>query len=55
MLFDNSTYLLTYPMVQDILWKADSHSACQTTTCFLYGTRRFINRAYKSPPQGPIL
>jgi hypothetical protein len=28
-------------MVQDILWKADSHSACQTLT-FLYGTRRFI-------------
>jgi hypothetical protein len=29
-------------MLQDILWKADSHSACQTTVCFLYGTRRFI-------------
>jgi len=29
-------------MVQDILWKADSHSACQTVACFLYGTRRFI-------------
>jgi hypothetical protein len=25
------TFLFTYSMVQDILWKADSHSACQTT------------------------
>jgi hypothetical protein len=37
------TYLLTYLMVQDILWKADSHSVCQTIVCFLYGTRRFIS------------
>jgi hypothetical protein len=29
-------------MVQDILWKVDSHSACQTIACFLYGTQRFI-------------
>jgi hypothetical protein len=29
-------------MVQDILWKADSHSACQTLACFLYGTWRSI-------------
>jgi hypothetical protein len=28
--------------VQDILWKADCHSACQTISCFLYRTRRFI-------------
>jgi hypothetical protein len=35
------TYLLTYSMVHDILCKADSDSACQTTT-FLYGTRRFV-------------
>jgi len=28
---------MTYSMLQDILWKADSHSACQTTACFLYG------------------
>jgi hypothetical protein len=33
---------LTYSMVQDILWKADSHSACYTIACFLYGTWRFI-------------
>jgi hypothetical protein len=37
-----SSYVLTYSMVQDILWKTDSHSACQTITCFLYGTRKFI-------------
>jgi hypothetical protein len=36
------TYLLTYFMVQDIPWKANSHSACQIISCFLYGTRRFI-------------
>jgi len=29
-------------MVQDIIWKTDSHSACQTTACFLYGTQMFI-------------
>jgi len=29
-------------MVQDILCKVDSHSTCQTISCFLYGTRRFI-------------
>jgi hypothetical protein len=28
--------------------KADSHSACQTTACFLYGTRRFITMLTKS-------
>jgi hypothetical protein len=27
-------------MVEKILWKADCHSACQTTACFLYGTLR---------------
>jgi hypothetical protein len=41
------TYLLTHPMVQDILWKADSHSACQTIACFLYGIRRFITELTK--------
>jgi hypothetical protein len=34
--------VLNYYMVRDILWKADSHSACQTVAWFLYGTRRFI-------------
>jgi hypothetical protein len=36
-----SCSLLTYFIVQDIIWKADCHSACQTS-CFLYGTQRFI-------------
>jgi len=35
-------YLLTYIMVQDTIWKADSHWACQRRACFLYGTRSFI-------------
>jgi hypothetical protein len=33
----------THSMVQDIIWKADYYSVCQTIACFLYGTRRFIN------------
>jgi hypothetical protein len=41
------TYLLTYSMAQDILSKADSHSACQTIACFLYGTQRFITMLTK--------
>jgi hypothetical protein len=35
-------YLLTYTMVQDMLWKSGSNLACQTTACFLHGTRKFI-------------
>jgi hypothetical protein len=35
------SFLLTHSKVQDILWKADSHSSCQTA-CFLHETRRFI-------------
>jgi hypothetical protein len=42
------TYLLTHSMVQDILWKADNHSACQTVVFFLYGTRRFITVSTKA-------
>jgi hypothetical protein len=34
--------LLAYSVIQNILCKADSHSACQTIVCFLYGTRMFI-------------
>jgi hypothetical protein len=33
---------LTHSMVQDILWKVDSYSACQRIARFLYETRRFI-------------
>jgi hypothetical protein len=36
------TYLLTYFLVQDILWKTVSRSACQRVACFLYGIRSFI-------------
>jgi hypothetical protein len=32
----------TNTMVQDILWKADSHSVFQTVASFLYGTWSFI-------------
>jgi hypothetical protein len=41
-LYDTHINLLTYSMVQYILWKVDSYSACQRIICFLYGTRRFI-------------
>jgi hypothetical protein len=36
------TYKFTDSMVQDILSKVHSHSACQRISCFLYGTRRLI-------------
>jgi hypothetical protein len=39
---------LTYSMVQDILWKVDTHPACQTIACFLYGARRFITVSIKA-------
>jgi len=29
-------------MVEDIIWKVSSYSACQKISCFLYGTQRFI-------------
>jgi hypothetical protein len=35
------TYSLTHSMVLDILWKDDSHLACQRA-CLLYGNRSFI-------------
>jgi len=35
-------------MVQNILWKVDSYSACQRTACYLYGTRRFITMFTKA-------
>jgi hypothetical protein len=38
----DSSSLLTYSVVQDIILKADCHSVCQKISCFLYGTRRFI-------------
>jgi hypothetical protein len=36
------TETLINSMVQDILWKVDSHSACQRIAAFFYGTLRFI-------------
>jgi hypothetical protein len=36
-------YVLTYSTVQDIIWKADCHSASQKISCFLYEARSFIN------------
>jgi hypothetical protein len=40
------TYLLTHSLthsMMQVIWKADSHSACQKISWFLlYGTRRFI-------------
>jgi hypothetical protein len=41
-------YLLNYSMVQDILWKVYSYSACQRIAYFLYGTQRFITMFTKA-------
>jgi hypothetical protein len=40
--------ILTYSMVQDIIWKADCHSVCQKISCSHYGTRRFITEFTKA-------
>jgi hypothetical protein len=37
-------------MVQDIIWKADCHSACQKVPAFLWNPK-----VHKSPPLDPIL
>jgi len=36
------THSLTHSMVQNIIWKADCHSAYQKISCVLYGTWSFI-------------
>jgi len=36
------TYSLTHSRVQNIIWKANCHSACQKISFFLYGTQRLI-------------
>jgi hypothetical protein len=47
------TCLLTYSMVQDFLWKSDSHSASQTIGCFLHGTWRFTTVLRKARHRTP--
>jgi hypothetical protein len=41
-------------MVQDIIWKADSHSACQKSPSFL-SNPKIHYRVHKSQPPDPIL
>jgi hypothetical protein len=48
------TYLLTHSMVQDIIWKADRHSACQKISCFLMEPEGSSPRSHK-PATGPYL
>jgi hypothetical protein len=36
------------PWCKMVFQKADSHSACQTIACFIYGTRRFITMFTKA-------
>jgi hypothetical protein len=40
----------THSMAQNIIWKADCHSAYQKISCFLYGTRRFVSVFTKALP-----
>jgi len=44
----NPTYLLTYSMVQDIIWKADWHSACQKKSRFLMESEGSLSCSQKS-------
>jgi hypothetical protein len=46
------TYLLTYSLVKDIIWKADCHSACQKISCFLMEHEGSLLCSHK-PATGP--
>jgi hypothetical protein len=46
------TYLLTHSVVQDIIWKADCHSACQNMSCFLMEPEGSLPCSHK-PAIGP--
>jgi hypothetical protein len=39
---------IPHSMVQDIIWKADSHSPCQTIACFLYEIEGSLLSSQKS-------
>jgi hypothetical protein len=43
-----TTYLITYSMVQNIILKADCHSVYQKISCFLCEARRFITVLIKA-------
>jgi hypothetical protein len=47
--------ILTYSLVQDIIWKADSHSACQKSLAFFMEPEGSLPWSQRAPPLDPIL